>query len=753
MSEPFVPFQDNREFLEAELAYLERVVRAYLTRTSSPASVPGPESLRGLYLSEVEMLRLFTVDKFGDEAAAMDLTTQARELCADIDQRRKAGLLAGADYRLARLSRLFSLTDWEEQLILLCLAPELDPRYEKLYAFLNDDLTRKCPTQHLALILFRDAQAERVASWSNSHVFKAGILRAEDEAGSSSRLTRLLHLDERISSYLLGSDDLPETLKPFARLVAPLPATPGMDAALMRSSSSLLEESATSAIVTAIREHLDQAQAQRILIHITGPGGVGKHALAESICAQLDTPLLVINLAELAGLNESLEAALRLAAREALLQPAALYLEGFDRLLPYANTRLELEERIAAPAEPAQLGTLMRVLEDFSWLTFLAGEKPFAPAEGSRWQNHILLHVELPAPDDAARGALWADSLAAFGISIPPTEVDALAGRFRFTRGQIQAALQAAQDSARLKPLLERRITASDVARACRQQSGPVLVGLAQRIETRYDWHDIVLTANALAQMHEMCTQVRHRRQVYGEWGFGEKLARGNGLAALFSGPSGTGKTMAAEIIAGDLELDLYRIDLSSVVSKYIGETEKNLAKIFAEAERASAVLFFDEADALFGKRSEVKDAHDRYANIEISYLLQRIEAYEGVVILATNMKKNIDEAFIRRLHFLVDFPFPDENQRAQIWRGLFPVKAPRSPDLDFDFLAERLPLAGGNIKNIVLHAAFLAAADGGSIGMDHIIHAAKREYDKIGRLGSENDFGPYWSLMKDGEK
>jgi SpoVK/Ycf46/Vps4 family AAA+-type ATPase len=370
-----------------------------------------------------------------------------------------------------------------------------------------------------------------------------------------------------------------------------------------------------------------------------------------------------------------------------------------------------------------------------------------------RWRNHVLLHIDLPAPDDSVRATLWAETLSAYGIALPETEVDGLAGRFRFTRGQMEAALRSATHAARLKPAGESQITASDVARACRSQSGPLLTGLAQHIEPRYGWSDIVLPANALAQMREICAQVRFRRRVYGEWGFGEKMARGKGLAALFSGPSGTGKTMAAEIIAGDLELDLYRIDLASVVSKYIGETEKNLAKIFVEAERASAVLFFDEADALFGKRSEVKDAHDRYANIEISYLLQRVESYEGVVILATNLKKNVDEAFIRRLQFLVEFPFPDEAQRRLIWLGQFPPRAPRAAALDLNFLAEHLALAGGNIKNVVLHAAFLAAANGGEIGMSHIMRAAKREYDKIGRLGSETDFGPYWHLVTEDEQ
>jgi SpoVK/Ycf46/Vps4 family AAA+-type ATPase len=252
-----------------------------------------------------------------------------------------------------------------------------------------------------------------------------------------------------------------------------------------------------------------------------------------------------------------------------------------------------------------------------------------------------------------------------------------------------------------------------------------------------------VLPADQLAQLKEICSQVKYRQIVYQTWGFDRKLSLGKGIIALFSGPPGTGKTMAAEVIARDLQLDLYKIDLSQLVSKYIGETEKNLDRIFTAAETANAILFFDEADALFGKRSEVKDAHDRYANIEIGYLLQKIEEYEGLAILATNLRQNLDEAFIRRLNFIVDFPFPDEEHRQQILRVLIPIEAPIADDIDFSLLAHEIKLAGGNLKNIVLAAAFYAAESGPTIQMYHFIQAAKREHQKLGRL---------WSLSESNE-
>jgi SpoVK/Ycf46/Vps4 family AAA+-type ATPase len=290
-------------------------------------------------------------------------------------------------------------------------------------------------------------------------------------------------------------------------------------------------------------------------------------------------------------------------------------------------------------------------------------------------------------------------------------------------------------------------LTLDDLWQACREQAGWQLDELAQRIIPCYTWEDIVLPKDVFHQLQEIAAQVAHRPQVYGVWGFGEKLSRGRGISALFSGPSGTGKTMAAEILASHLKLDLYRIDLAGVVSKYIGETEKNLKKVFDAAERSGAVLFFDEADALFGKRTEVKDSHDRYANIEVNYLLQRMEDYRGLAILATNRKSTLDEAFMRRLRFLVDFPFPDSASRQSIWQKVFPPQA-EVEGLDHDRLA-RLEIPGGNIRNIALNAAFLAADEGKPIGMDHVMRAARREYAKIDKLVTAAEFGPYYELIK----
>jgi SpoVK/Ycf46/Vps4 family AAA+-type ATPase len=251
-------------------------------------------------------------------------------------------------------------------------------------------------------------------------------------------------------------------------------------------------------------------------------------------------------------------------------------------------------------------------------------------------------------------------------------------------------------------------------------------------------WEQLVLPADSIEQLREICLRVDQRDRVFGEWGFGERASRGRGVHALFAGPSGTGKTMAAEVMANHLGLDLHRIDLSAVVSKYIGETEKNLERILDLA--VDVILFFDEADALFGKRSEVRDAHDRYANIEISYLLQRMEEYDGLSILATNLRGNIDEAFLRRLTFQVQFPFPDAGLRRGLWRSVWPEPLPRGADVDLDRLADTFTLSGGNIRNVVLGAAFQAAGGGGPVALEHVVRALQRELQKVGRAVTLDD-------------
>jgi SpoVK/Ycf46/Vps4 family AAA+-type ATPase len=324
--------------------------------------------------------------------------------------------------------------------------------------------------------------------------------------------------------------------------------------------------------------------------------------------------------------------------------------------------------------------------------------------------------------------------------------MEALASAFKLSPGQIRDAAVAAKNLAGLRA---GHVVPADLFSGARAQGGDSLGHLARRVVTPYRWDDIVLPADQLAVMREITATMKHRRTVYETWGFDRKLSGGKGLVVLFAGPSGTGKTMAASIVANDLGLDLYALDLASTVSKYIGETEKNLDQVFAAARQSNAVLFFDEADSIFGKRSEVKDAHDRYANLEVGYLLQQLESYDGVVILATNLRKNMDDAFVRRLHYAIEFPFPEEADRLRIWQGAFPENAPLAKDVDVAFLARQFKLAGGNIRNIALASAFLAAEESVAIGMAHIARATRREYQKLGKLVTEADFGRYLAMVR----
>ncbi|HKQ69129.1 MAG TPA: ATP-binding protein, partial [Polyangiaceae bacterium] len=291
-------------------------------------------------------------------------------------------------------------------------------------------------------------------------------------------------------------------------------------------------------------------------------------------------------------------------------------------------------------------------------------------------------------------------------------------------------------------------VTRDDLVAGCNGQSSHKLTALARKLPASHVWEDLIVPPQAATQLAEICAQMRHRRRVYEDWGFGRLAASGRGLCALFYGPSGVGKTLGADVIAHELGLDAYRIDLSSIVNKYIGETEKNLGRLFEEAETANAMLFFDEADALFGKRTEVKDAHDRYANIETNYLLQRMEDFDGLVILASNLRKNIDDGFFRRMHFAVEFTLPDVAHRYRIWRHHLPRAAPIAEGVDLDFLATRFAIPGGSIRNIVLNAAFLAAEDSDSIHMQHLMRATRREYEKLGRPCTAGEFAPYQEVL-----
>ncbi|SDR60360.1 AAA+-type ATPase, SpoVK/Ycf46/Vps4 family [Rhizobiales bacterium GAS113] len=663
------------------------------------------------------------------------------------------------------LQNWFGLSPFDLDVVVIALAPELDLRYERLYGYLQDDVTRRRATVDLALSLRTSSADEKMARLAHfapdAPLIRHAVLHLLPDPNQAHPplLAHYLRLDPQIIGALLGHGGLDARLASFCRFVNPGPnlAGPSLTSSSLAGPSpagpSLGQGQVNPELRQGLRALVEHArQSHRSLtLHFHGPAGAGKFEAARALAAELGLGLLHADLGRAGEATSELDASMKVLRREAWLKNAILYLDGIDPLRG--------EERAASFR--SLLGALspLGASGQHDGITVLSGRHPWIPA---RDDPSDLISIAFGRLDFAARRKCWRASLTEFGKDLTDQEFDGLAGRFRLTAEQIAQAVATARNQALWRaaatPTGEAGLTApnlaalnlaaakpalSDLFAAARAQSGHELARLVRRIKPKQTWRDIVVPQDQTAQLREICDQARLRQLVYEDWGFDRKLSIGKGLGTLFVGPPGTGKTMAAEIIAGELELDLYKIDLSQVVSKYIGETSKNLDRIFTAAERTNAILFFDEADALFGKRSEVKDSHDRYANIEIGYLLQKMEEYEGIAILATNLRQNLDDAFLRRLQSIVEFPFPDEEYRRCIWEVTFPPEAPLAEDVNFAILAQEVKLAGGNIKNIALTAAFYAAAQGGKIRMEDLIRAARREHQKLGRIWDSKPRGP----------
>ncbi len=680
---------ESTAYLQARLALVETRVRMLVNVRRGLDPAPD-DAFRGLYVSDDQVDRMLAPGDPPKPEFTADQAPAALEGWAVEEE------AAGRSLMLKDLARSFGLNPWDLEILLIALAPDLDSRFERLYGYLNDDVSRRRASIGLTLELCglhlrNSAEASEFLGrfHPGSPLVSGGLLLVEEK--DRPLLTRPLRVPDRVISHLLGDERPDPSIAPYLECPQPVKSA-GVD--LVHRAL------ASGAGLVYVRE---------------APGAAGL-SLGTSGLAQAGVVATGLDLSLVAP-GEDLEELIETAVREARLAGGGLVAGPVDLL---TEGRVEAIRQLSAATCPV----------------VLTGSRSWDPV----WSTRVPLVVDPPLPTYEDRESLWSASLNGNG----PQGADLARAtvQFRLTPEQVhRAATFALQRSAAAGA----GITVEDVQAGARAQNAGALERLTRRIEPQAKWEDLVLPADTLTQLRELTDRARLSDQVLERWKGGS--SKGRGVSALFAGDSGTGKTMSAEIVARALGLDLYVIDLSTVIDKYIGETEKNLERIFVEADRVNAVLLFDEADAIFGKRSEVQDAHDRYANVETAYLLQRIERFNGLAILTTNLRSNVDEAFTRRLDAIIDFPSPEPPDRRRLWevhlsRGAF------SSELDLDFMARAFKLSGGNIFNIVLSAAFLAAQEESEVGMAHLIRATEREYRKLGHLCVPEEFGPYYPLI-----
>jgi hypothetical protein len=676
-------------YLLGRVQLVETRVRALVAQRRS--GDPSPDDpFRGLYVSEETVEQLLATEP----PDVHPLESDARAVLeADAD----AAEAAGTVLRLRRLARSAGLSALDVELLLIALLPDLDSRFERLYGYLNDDVTRRRASVGLALQLAGESAMTapaRARLEASRPLVRRGLVVVEEPERPF--LTRGLRVPDRVSAHLLGDEAPASGLAGLIDDVAPYPAP---------VAAQLGRALAAGVRLVHVRER------------VVGTGAaIGVAGLAEA-----GIGALTLDLSRLAGVAPSEAAALaELAIREALLLGAGLVAGPVEVL---AEAGAEPLHRLTAADVPV----------------LLVGSTTWDP----QWSTESPLLADAPVLGGRERLALWEQEL---GDHDPELDPAVLAVHLALGPGQVRKAVRAAEASARMSG---GPVSADDLRRGVRAQNAAGLERLARRIEPEVEWEDLVLAPAVLRGLKEVAARARHRDTVLTDWRMRRGGGRGHGVTALFAGDSGTGKTMSAEVIASDLGLDLYTVNLATVVDKYIGETEKNLERIFAEAGGVNAVLFFDEADAIFGKRSDVRDAHDRYANIESAYLLQRLETFDGLAVLATNLRANIDEAFTRRLDCIIDFPTPTEELRLQLWRNCLGPPLPVGDDLDLAFCAAAFELTGGNIRSAATTAAYLAAEADRPVGMVELIAAVEQEYRKLGRLVLEREFGRYLALLR----
>ncbi len=683
MTEPAVD-QAGLTYLLRRVGLVEDRIRVLVLHRR--ADDPAPDDpFRGLYLTDevVDQLLAPAGRPPGPDRAARER----------VEAEADAALAAGAQIRLRRLALDAGLTDLDTEILVVALVPDLDSRFERLYGYLNDDVTRRRATVGLALALADvspASSAARARLMPGSPLVDRSLIVLDDV--DRPFLTRAMRVPDRVAAHLLGDDRPDPTLAGV--LTEPVPFAGERSRHLARA-----------------------VRAGQRLVYIREAGAAIGASVAAAALREAGRPVLGVELSRL-GQGADPGDVVTVLGREALLRGAGV---------------------VAGPVEAlTQQPEALRRLADLPVPVAVVGRVTWDPS----WTDAVPLVVDAGTLTPTDRAELWSAELAGrAGTSEVAMDVTAIPTHFVLGPNQVARAVAAASALAALDG---GAMTGEDLRRGARAQNAAGLERLARRVEPAVGWADIVLPEVARGQLRDLAARARNRDRVLVEWRMRQGGGRGRGVTALFAGDSGTGKTMSAEVIAGELGLDLYTVNLATVVDKYVGETEKNLERIFSEAGGVNAVLLFDEADAIFGKRSEVRDAHDRYANIESAYLLQRMETFDGLAILATNLRSNIDDAFTRRLDMIIDFPAPDERSRLSIWQRCLRPPVPVADDLDLEFCARAFTMSGGNIRSAATTAGYLAAGGDRPIGMPELISAVAAEYRKMGRLVLEREFGPY---------
>ncbi len=704
----------NFQYLHLYLLKIDLHIREAIRRWEL-AGLNFSENFRGLFISEGTIQKVLEQPIGGNwgsisslpEEEIQQFTHLRKQVAEEIDRIKTQASVENKKLKLEEFRNLFNLSEFEFNAFLVCLSPMLDTRYEKIFGFLHDDVTTKYASISLIFDLLLKPDFEKLTYLKyfnkSSTLIKNHLIRNYSDIQSAEKpiLKQNYIVPGEVISWLIGEFQPDKYLAEGLTLIAPT----------MNNRTSEIFD---------LPEGLDFVLKQKPIIILYGHDVLQKQYISDHIAAKQEQSLLVLELDKLQINDQSKNDLFRIFMRDVKLSGAIPMITGLDAVF---NTNEEID-------------TFFQQFLNFEDTVLVHQEKNWPILRNQKENNKPVFWLNCVNPPGGKRLNIWKEYLGD-NSRIDDQELEIFANQFNLSASQIQNVAFSAQDLAISKGM---PTTIDDLYEAARFYSSHHLNTLATKIQPRYKWEDIVLPEDGIQSLRELANTIRWRSVVLDEWGVGKRLMPYAGVSALFAGPPGTGKTLAAQVIAAELRMDLYKIDLSTVVSKYIGETEKNLERIFSQAKNSNAILFFDEADSIFGKRSEVKDAHDRYANIEVGYLLQRMETYDGVVILATNLRSNMDEAFTRRIQFIVDFPFPDEKERQKIWKVLFPAEVPLAEDIDLNELGDRFKLTGGSIRNVIISASFLAASENSYVSNQHLLHAIRREMQKMGRLVQDKD-------------